>query len=42
VALPGADLGRAAALRLLATLDGTAAEPAALPTRLVPRASTGA
>ncbi|WP_258320884.1 LacI family DNA-binding transcriptional regulator [Curtobacterium flaccumfaciens] len=42
VALPGADLGRAAALRLLATLDGTAPEPAALPTRLVPRASTGA
>ncbi|MCA5923225.1 LacI family DNA-binding transcriptional regulator [Curtobacterium oceanosedimentum] len=42
VALPGADLGRTAALRLLATLDGTAAEPAALPTRLVPRASTGA
>ncbi|WP_243648941.1 MULTISPECIES: LacI family DNA-binding transcriptional regulator [unclassified Curtobacterium] len=42
VALPGADLGRAAAERLLATLDGTAAEPAALPTRLVRRASTGA
>ncbi|WP_259362911.1 LacI family DNA-binding transcriptional regulator [Curtobacterium sp. ME12] len=42
VALPGADLGRTAALRLLAMLDGTAAEAAALPTRLVPRASTGA
>ncbi|WIE72499.1 LacI family DNA-binding transcriptional regulator [Curtobacterium sp. MCJR17_020] len=42
VALPGADLGRAAAERLLATLDGTAAEPVALPTRLVRRASTGA
>jgi len=42
VALPGADLGRAAALRLLATLDGTAPEASALPTRLVPRASTGA
>ncbi|WP_255252697.1 LacI family DNA-binding transcriptional regulator [Curtobacterium sp. 'Ferrero'] len=40
VALPGADLGRAAALRLLATLDGTAAEVPALPTRLVARAST--
>ncbi|WFR67855.1 substrate-binding domain-containing protein [Curtobacterium flaccumfaciens] len=42
VALPGADLGRAAALRLLATLDGTAPEAAALPARLVRRASTGA
>ena len=42
VALPGADLGRAAALRLLATLDGTAPEVAVLPARLVRRASTGA
>ncbi|MFJ3035277.1 LacI family DNA-binding transcriptional regulator [Curtobacterium pusillum] len=42
VALPGADLGRAAALRLLATLDGTAPEAATLPARLVRRASTGA
>ncbi len=42
VALPGADLGRAAALRLLATLDGTTPEAAALPARLVRRASTGA
>lgn len=42
VALPGADLGRAAALRLLATLDGVEAPDPALPTRLVPRASTGA
>ncbi|WP_254787333.1 LacI family DNA-binding transcriptional regulator [Curtobacterium sp. UNCCL20] len=42
VALPGADLGRAAALRLLATLDGTEPESASLPTRLVRRASTGA
>lgn len=42
VALPGAELGRAAAVRLLATLDGTEAESAALPTRLVRRASTGA
>lgn len=42
VALPGADLGRAAALRLLATLDGTETEPVALPARLVRRASTGA
>ncbi|WP_260235929.1 LacI family DNA-binding transcriptional regulator [Curtobacterium sp. ZW137] len=42
VALPGADLGRAAALRLLATLDGTSAPSPALPTRLIPRASTGA
>ncbi|MBT2502501.1 LacI family DNA-binding transcriptional regulator [Curtobacterium sp. ISL-83] len=42
VALPGADLGRAAALHLLAKLDGTAAEPVALPARLVRRASTGA
>jgi LacI family transcriptional regulator len=42
VALPGADLGRAAALRLLATLDGTAPEAAVLPARLVRRASTGA
>lgn len=42
VALPGADLGRAAALRLLATLDGTAPEATALPARLVRRASTGA
>ncbi|WP_261974952.1 LacI family DNA-binding transcriptional regulator [Curtobacterium sp. B18] len=42
VALPGADLGRAAALRLLATLDGTAPEAAVLPTHLVRRASTGA
>ena len=42
VALPGADLGRAAALRLLATLDGVDAPDPALPTRLVPRASTGA
>ncbi|QKS18438.1 LacI family DNA-binding transcriptional regulator [Curtobacterium sp. Csp2] len=41
VALPGAELGRAAALRLLAAVDGTAAEPVALPTRLVRRASTG-
>jgi LacI family transcriptional regulator len=45
VALPGAELGRAAALRLLATLDGVdgvdAPDPA-LPTHLVPRASTGA
>ncbi|OIH92635.1 hypothetical protein BIU90_11945 [Curtobacterium sp. MCBA15_001] len=42
VALPGADLGRAAALRLLAMLDGTEPPAHALPTRLVPRASTGA
>lgn len=42
VALPGAALGRAAALRLLAEIDGTEAEPAVLPARLVPRASTGA
>ncbi|GAA1493864.1 LacI family DNA-binding transcriptional regulator [Curtobacterium herbarum] len=42
VALPGAELGRAAALRLLATLDGVDAPDPALPTRLVPRASTGA
>ncbi len=42
VALPGAELGRAAALRLLATLDGTEAPAPSLPTRLVPRASTGA
>ena len=42
VALPGAELGRAAALRLLATLDGTEAESTSLPTRLVRRASTGA
>ncbi len=42
VALPGADLGRAAALRLLAMLDGTAPETASLPARLVRRASTGA
>ncbi|WP_349774943.1 LacI family DNA-binding transcriptional regulator [Curtobacterium sp. MCPF17_002] len=42
VALPGADLGRAAALRLLATLDGTEIDSVSLPTRLVPRASTGA
>ena len=42
VALPGAALGRAAALRLLATLDGVDAPDPALPTRLVPRASTGA
>ncbi|WP_323743200.1 LacI family DNA-binding transcriptional regulator [Curtobacterium sp. VKM Ac-1395] len=42
VALPGAELGRAAALRLLAMLDGTEAPDPALPTRLVPRASTGA
>jgi LacI family transcriptional regulator len=41
VALPGAALGRAAALRLLAEIDGTDAEPAVLPARLVPRASTG-
>ncbi len=41
VALPGAELGRAAALRLLAALDGTAVEPVALPARLVRRASTG-
>ncbi len=41
VALPGAELGRAAALRLLATLDGTEAPAPSLPTRLVPRASTG-
>ncbi|WP_235515574.1 LacI family DNA-binding transcriptional regulator [Curtobacterium sp. Leaf183] len=42
VALPGAELGRAAALRLLAMLDGTEPAAPALPTRLVPRASTGA
>jgi LacI family transcriptional regulator len=42
VALPGADLGRAAALRLLATLDATEVATTALPTRLVRRASTGA
>ncbi|PZF12172.1 LacI family transcriptional regulator [Curtobacterium sp. MCPF17_011] len=42
VALPGAELGRAAALRLLAALDGVGAPDPALPTRLVPRASTGA
>ncbi|WP_233422345.1 LacI family DNA-binding transcriptional regulator [Curtobacterium oceanosedimentum] len=42
VALPGAELGRTAALRLLATVDGTAVEPVDLPARLVPRASTGA
>jgi len=42
VALPGADLGRAAALQLLAMLDGTSAPAPSLPTRLVPRASTGA
>lgn len=42
VALPGAELGRAAALRLLAMLDGTEPPAPALPTRLVPRASTGA
>ncbi|WP_258366323.1 LacI family DNA-binding transcriptional regulator [Curtobacterium sp. MCPF17_031] len=42
VALPGAELGRAAALRLLAALDGVDAPDPALPTRLVPRASTGA
>ncbi|MGN7191942.1 MULTISPECIES: LacI family DNA-binding transcriptional regulator [unclassified Curtobacterium] len=41
VALPGAELGRAAALRLLAAIDGTTPEPVALPTRLVRRASTG-
>ncbi|MCJ1715928.1 LacI family DNA-binding transcriptional regulator [Curtobacterium sp. VKM Ac-2922] len=41
VALPGADLGRAAALRLAAMLDGTELPAPALPTRLVPRASTG-
>lgn len=40
VALPGADLGRAAALRLLATFDGGAADVPSLPTRLVVRAST--
>ncbi len=40
VALPGADLGRAAALRLLTTFDGGAAEVPSLPTRLVVRAST--
>jgi len=40
VALPGADLGRAAAERLLATLDGAPADTPALPARLVPRAST--
>ena len=42
VALPGAELGRAAALRLLAMLDGTEPPAPALPTRLIPRASTGA
>ncbi|WP_258374556.1 LacI family DNA-binding transcriptional regulator [Curtobacterium sp. MCPF17_001] len=42
VALPGAELGRAAALRLLAALDGVDTPDPALPTRLVPRASTGA
>ncbi|PYY31965.1 LacI family transcriptional regulator [Curtobacterium sp. MCBD17_030] len=42
VALPGAELGRAAALRLLAALDCVDAPDPALPTRLVPRASTGA
>ena len=42
VALPGAELGRAAALRLLAAVDGVDAPDPALPTRLVPRASTGA
>ncbi|WP_420369577.1 LacI family DNA-binding transcriptional regulator [Curtobacterium sp. L1-20] len=42
VALPGAELGRAAALRLLATLDATEVATTALPTRLVRRASTGA
>lgn len=42
VALPGADLGRAAALRLVAAVDGAVTETPPLPTRLVPRASTGA
>jgi LacI family transcriptional regulator len=42
VALPGAALGRAAALRLLGAIEGTAPEPAVLPARLVVRASTGA